>query len=413
MKLTTANIRTLTLPAGKREAIFFDADIPGFGLRLREGGSRSFVFQYRVGTKQRRIVLGKVSASDIGKVRDTAKDLHAKVRLGGDPAGDRAENRAKATETFEAVAATYLTHQRINLRPRSYVDIERHLLKHAKALHGLQLAKIERRDIAACITAVAKNSGPVTGNRVRTSLSGFFSWAIRAGLVDANPVSNTNRHEEKSRDRVLSPAELRLIWNALRVDHYGAILKLLALTAQRPGEIAGLRWSEIDLEKSIIVLPGERTKNHRTHVVPLSLAAQVILKAQPRRATRAGKLRDLIFGLGEQAFSGWSNSKERLDATILEEQRKQDPNAKPLPHWTPHDLRRSAATHMANELDIEPHIIEAVLNHISGHKSGVAGIYNRAPYERHKRAALDRWAEYLLALVEGRDSNVTPLRREA
>lgn len=405
MKLTSKNVKSEPLPAGKSEAIFFDDDLPGFGVRVREGGSRSFVFQYKIGAKQRRIALGSVAAIDISKARDTAKDLYARVRLGEDPAGDKAEAKSKAAETFEATAPLYLAHQRAKLRPRSYIDLERNLLTHAKVLHGLQLAKIERRDIAAVIATVAKNSGDVTSNRVRTSLSSFFSWAIGEGLAEQNPVVGTNRKEEKTRERVLSADELPAIWSVLGQDQFSAIIKLLALTGQRAGEVAGMRWSEVDLTARFWLLPGDRTKNHRPHSVPLSDAAHAIVATQPRRTTADGKLRDLIFGNGEGPFSGWSNSKDELDARITEA------TGAPLPHWTVHDLRRSFATHAAQALQIQPHVIEAVLNHVSGFRAGVAGIYNRATYDPEKRIALDRWADQLFAWVEGSESNVTTLQR--
>jgi integrase len=396
MKLTVRNTAGLKLPRGKTDHIEFDDDVPGFGIRIRESGSRSFVFQYKVGKQQRRIALGAVSAVDIGKARQTAKDLYARVRLGQDPAGDKADAKVKAAETFAAVAARFLEYQRPRLRPRSYPDVERHLLSHAKALHGMQLAKIERRDIATVIAGVAENSGLTTGNRVRTTLSTFFSWAMMHGLIEGNPVIGTMRNRERSRDRVLTPAELRAIWTSLEDDHFGSIIKLLALTGQRASEIAALRWSEI--HDNTIALPSDRTKNHRAHVVPLSRIALAIIEAQPKRANR-----DLIFGVAEGPFSGWSNSKEKLDARIKET------TGKALPHWTPHDLRRTAATQMA-ELGIQPHVIEATLNHVSGHRAGVAGIYNRASYEREKTVALDLWADHLMAIVEGRPSNVVTMR---
>ncbi|MGH6672344.1 MAG: tyrosine-type recombinase/integrase [Xanthobacteraceae bacterium] len=418
MKLTKDAVRAQTLPAGKSEAIFFDDDLPGFGLRLRERGSRSFVFQYKLGAKQRRMALGAATALNLGAVRKTAEKLYARVKLGEDPASDKAEAQAKAVHTFKAAADVYLEQQRARLRERTYPDLERHLLKHAKTLHELQLGKIARSDIAAVITSVTKNSGQVTANRVRTSLSGFFTWAMEQGTVDTNPVIGTARHKEQSRDRVLTPAELRAIWNALGSDDFGTIIKLLALTGQRAAEIAGLRWSEI--HDGAIVLPGDRTKNHRPHIVPLSDAAAAIVAEQPKRINR-----DLIFGRGVNPFSGWSNCKERLDARIAEAKAQ-------IPHWTPHDLRRTFATYSggglpehqlkklpprereaASGLEIEPHVIEAVLNHVSGHKSGVAGIYNRSTYARDKKVALDKWAERLIAIVEDRVSNITRLRREA
>ncbi len=418
MKLTATTVRTQSLPPGKSEAIFFDDDLPGFGLRLRERGSRSFVFQYKLGAKQRRMALGAATALKLAGVRKTAEQLYARVKLGEDPASDKAEAQAKAVHTLKAAADKYLEQCRARLRERTYPDLKRHLLKHARPLHELQLGKIARGDVASVIASVTKNSGAVTANRVRTSLSGFFTWAMEQGIVDMNPVIGTARHKEQSRERVLTPEELRTIWKALGSDDFGAIIKLLALTGQRAGEIAGLRWSEI--ADDTIVLPGERTKNHRPHIVPLSEPAAAIIAAQPRRGER-----DLIFGRGAKPFSGWSNCKERLDAKIAAA-------AKTIPHWTPHDLRRTFATYAtgglpehqlkklaprdreaASGLDLLPHVIEAVLNHVSGHKSGVAGIYNRSTYAREKKIALDRWAEHLMAIVENRTSNVTPLRREA
>jgi integrase len=397
MKLTASTIRLLSL-AGKTEAIFFDDDVPGFGVRVREGGSRTFVFQYKLGAKQRRLALGLVSAIDIAKARDNAKNLYARVRLGEDPAGDKAATKAKAHRTFEAVAEDYLDYQKEDIRERTYAGVAHHLRKHARPLHRLHLEKISRADIATCIGGVRRNSGSVTGNRVRATLSAFFGWAVAEGLVDANPVLGTNRTEEKPRERVLSPAELRVIWRSCRsADHFGAIVKLLMLTGQRAGEIGGLRRSE--LKGDLIALPGERTKNARPHTVPLSTAARAILASIEERAGR-----DLIFGFGDGPFSGWSKAKNTLDAAIKEA------TGAELPHWTLHDLRRSFATHAA-EIGIQPHIIEVILNHISGHRAGVAGVYNRALYEPEKRQALDRWADTLLSWVEGQQSKVVPLRQ--
>src|SRR5262249_38663222 len=119
-----------------------------------------------------------------------------------------------------------------------------------------------------------------------------------------------------------------------------------------------------------------------------------------------GQPRKFIFGVGKGPFSGWSKSKEQLDERIAEAN-----GGKPLEHWTHHDLRRSFVTHAAERGIIQPHIIESIINHISGHKGGVAGIYNKATYQPERRAGLIKWAEQLLAWVEGRESNVTTLRR--
>ena len=216
---------------------------------------------------------------------------------------------------------------------------------------------------------------------------------------------------------MLTPAELRLIWNALDHDQHGACIKLLALTGQRLNEIGSLRWSEI--HDGEIILPPERTKNGRDHVVPLSEAAAAIIAQQPM-------VDDLIFGHGDRGFTNWSNNKIRLDQRITKAN-----DGKPIPHWTPHDLRRTFATYAggglpehqlkklpvrdreaAGGLGIQPHVVEAVLNHVSGTRGGVAGVYNRSTYAAEKKAALDVWADRLLAIVSNRKSNVTPLKRD-
>jgi integrase len=401
MKLTTTNIQSQKLPVGKRDLIIFDEEIPGFGLRLREGGFRGLVFQYNNGSGTKRIAMGSVDSINLAKAREDAKDYYARVRLGQDPAADLRDAKVKRAETFEASAKLFLDRQRARLRPRSYVDVERHIDVLAKPLHGMELAKIERRHIAARLTETEQSSGAITANRLRASLSSFFTWAIGSGLINSNPVTGTNRNQENSRDRVLSGKELRAIWRAVPDNHYGAVVKLLMLTGQRAGEIAGLQWSEV--AGAEISLPAERTKNHRPHKIPLSEPAVAIIAAQPRRTASDGKPRDLVFGSGEGPFSGWSKAKEQLDTRIAEM------IGQPLAPWRIHDLRRSFATHAA-EIGVQPHIVETILNHVSGHKAGVQGVYNRALYGPEKRAAMDRWADQLLAWVEERESNVTPLR---
>jgi integrase len=397
MKLTDKTIADLKLAKSKREAIHYDDDLPGFGLRLRAGGSVRWVFTYRIGVRDRRITLGSPAALSAARARAIASELHAKVRLGGDPAGEKLEGRARVAETMDATLRSYLAHKRTVVRASSYTGIERHLVKHCRRLHGLQLAKIDRRAVAATVTAIASKSGPVEANRVRASLSAFFAWCIREGLLDHNPVAGTGRRPERSRERMLDDGELKAIWSATSDGtDYSAIVRLLLLTGARANEIAGLSWSEVLEDR--IVLPPARTKNARTHVIPLSVPSRQILDGQERRADR-----DFIFGRHrDRGFSGWSACKILLEARIKA-------NGAAITDWTPHDLRRTAATRMA-EIGIVPHIIEAVLNHVSGHKHGVAGIYNRATYEREKRQALAIWADHLLAVAEGRKHKVVPLR---
>jgi integrase len=365
--------------------VFWDDDIAGFGLRIRKGGTRTWIYRYRIGTRQRSIALGDAKAVPLTLARTNAGQLQAKVRLGGDPALDKETARVQADNAVGPLINQYLIDRQADWRPNSLRQVKLHLLHHAKRLHKLPISAVSQRDMSSLLADIAKEH-PVTANRVRSSLAKFFSWVIRAGiqLPAGNVASFTEPKKEKSRERVLTDAEIRAVWRACGNDDHGAILRLLLLTGQREAEIGGLRWDEVFGDR--IVLPGERTKNKRPHVVPLSAPAQAILNG----LRIVG--RTLVFGLTDsRGFQGWAIAKRRLDKRIAN-------GGAPLPPWVVHDLRRTVATKMA-ELGVQPHIVEAVLNHVSGHKAGVAGVYNRAAYAEEKREALNLWAEHVLEVA--------------
>jgi integrase len=372
MRLTTAAVEGLELDTGVADKIVFDDDVPGFGVRVRASGARTWIFQYKIGGKTRRLVLGQVSAIKLAKARDIAGELHAKVRLGGDPASEKREKVQRALHTFVNLVERFLEQYRA--RPRTRGEVERYLRKYAAPLHPMPVGAISLRDVADLLAKIDKASGAVTANRVRATLSACFSWGMREGLAPSNPVANTNKREEQPRDRVLANGELKRIWNAASDDTYGTIIKLLILTGQRRGEIAQLRWSEVYFAAGVVSFPAERTKNKRPHVIPLPPTARALLEKRPR----AG---DAVFKL-----TAWSLHKDLLD------------KRSGVTGWTVHDLRRTTATGMA-DIGIQPHIIEAVLNHVSGHRGGVAGIYNRANYAAEKAAALARWDEHVASII--------------
>jgi integrase len=395
MRLTAKAIHALHLPRGVADKVFFDDDLPGFGLRLRASGAKTWLVQYAIAGKTRRLTLGAAHVLDPGKAREAAKDALAKVRLGGDPANDKQTTRAAAANTVGSLLPIFLARQKAKLKPRSYEETERHLLGHSSALHARPVSAVERSEVAALLATLGEERGPAAANRTRASLSALFTWAAREGFCDANPVSYTNKQVERgARARVLADSELASIWYALGDDHYSAILRLLILLGGRREEVGALRWSEIDPDAAIITLPAERTKSRKPHLVPLPPAALAIIRAQPQRVDAAGRPRDLIFGNGDGGFQGWSNAKGELDARLAE-------GGVSLPHWTLHDFRRTLSTVLHERLGVAPHIVEAVLGHVS---AGVAGVYNRASYRAEKRRALERWADFVLALVGEEDA---------
>jgi integrase len=396
MKLTKANTEQLALPPGSRDKIFFDDELRGFGLRLRDGGKRSWIAQYRVGAKQRRVTIGTVETLDPATARQRAKEVLAKVQLGHDPQIEKTERRAQASVTVGAMAERYLAERAAKrLKPRSYEEVARHLKKHWATLAEAPVRRVTRADVAIQLGHIARDSGPFASNRARAALSAFFSWAIGEGLVDATPVLGTNKAtEEISRDRVLTSVELGAIWKETGEGDYAAIVRLLILTGQRREEVGGILWSEINTKAAVWAIGAERT-------VPLSTPALSLLSGLERRTGR-----DLVFGAGDGAFQGWSNAKGALDKRVSDHLAKDEQpppkvNRPQLKPWRLHDIRRTVAIGLA-DLGVQPDVIEAVLNHVSGHKAGVAGVYNRASYAAEKRAALTLWGNHVMSLVEER-----------
>jgi integrase len=196
--------------------------------------------------------------------------------------------------------------------------------------------------------------------------------------------------ENSSRERVLEDDEILDVWNACREDHYGRIVKLLLLTGQRKGEVAGMTESELDELERLWTISGERTKNRAAHKVPLSDAAFAIIESQVRVVGR-----DLLFGDGAGPFSGWSRCKARIDRRIAEARKVA--GRKPMKPWVLHDLRRTVRTRLG-KLGVTPHISEAVLNHLP---ATLVQTYDRHDYMQEKRAALETWASHLETIISG------------
>jgi len=379
MRFTRQAVADLTIPEGKPYQIVWDEALPGFGVRINPT-NKVWVVQYRAAGKSRRETIGRVDAVTLDDARKRARASLARAHLGADPQAQKAEERARAAVTLGAVSTRYLKDAERRLRLRTYEEAERYLNKHWKPLGGLALHKIRRADVAARLGEIAEQHGLFAANRGRAVLSAMFAWAIGEGLADSNPVIGTNKATEYvSRDHVLRDAELAAIWNACRDDDYGRIVRLLILTAQRRDEVGAIAWGELDLQSALWSVPKERTKNGLPHDVPLSSAALEVLHPVPERAGRS-----LVFGEGKGGFQGWSKAKAALDKRISETGVKVRP-------WRLHDIRRTVATRLG-DLGTLPHVVEAILNHVSGHKAGVAGVYNRATYAKEKREALDAWA---------------------
>jgi integrase len=268
--------------------------------------------------------------------------------------------------------------------------------------------------VIALLDAIVDKGTPIAANRTLAAITKFFNWSLDRSIIETSPCIRVARpSEEKSRDRVLTDDELRLIWTAATRKGwpFGSLVQTLMLTAQRRTEVGDMRWGELK-DRGLWTIPGNRTKNGAEHDVPLSPAAQAVLSSAPRIAGS-----EFVFTtMGARPVSGYSQAKERLDGLVLELARQEameagrDAAAITGASWRLHDLRRTAASGMAR-MGVPVHVIEAVLNHRSGAISGVAAIYNRHSYLPEKRHALEAWAAHVTGLVNGPvTSNVVQLR---
>lgn len=382
MRLTNQSVAALKVPEGKDYILVFDDDLAGFGMKANAGGSRVWVVQYRNAVGQtKRETLGKVGLLSATDARRAAAERLARVRLGADPSAEREAERKRAAVTVLSKIEAYLDDLKPRVRAKGLGESTYYLQKAWAPLHRTPVDAVTRAQVAERLGEISKGSGPHAANRARTTLSSFFTWLIAVGAAESNPVVGTRKPiKEERRQRVLRPEEIQAILRALPEGDFGRIVRLLLLSAQRRDEVAEMTWAEIDLAAGIWHLPEERTKNSLPHDVPLSHAALSILVDAPRIEGR-----DLVFGSGVGGFQGFTRAKAALD------------KASGVIGWRLHDLRRTAATGMGN-LGILPHVVEAVLNHISGTKAGVAGVYNYALYNPEKRAALDLWARHLAGL---------------
>jgi integrase len=364
-KITLAKLNGL-------EGWLWDEKVCGFGVRKQKRGIFYYVRCQQNGSQVMRSIGRHGAPWTPDTARAKALELLGTLASGADPFAQSLKG-----ETFGAEIERYLARRKGSLKPRSLNAVERHLRQYSTPLHKLPLADIDRRTIAVLLGQVETDCGAVSRNRLRSSLSAFWAWAIAEGLCEQSPVTGTMKAEVgASRDRVLTDDELRKLWHALSDNRFSEIVRLLLLTACRRNEVGNLTWDEIDLKRKLIVLPPDRTKNGRGLELPLSTQALAVIERTPRRNTTPFLFSDA------NGYKGWDQDKMRLDARLG------------IAPWRLHDLRRTAATGMA-ELGVQPWYVEAVLNHQSGHKSGVAGTYNRAKYAADMRDALQRWADHI------------------
>lgn len=381
--LNDLTIRKLAAPASG-VAQYPDGNIPGFGVRVTASGVRSFYLAYRHHGKNRRLNLGRYPVTSLQKARGKAYAALSELEDGRDPG-----SHVGKSETFAgAVDAFVANHCRRHNRAGTAAETER-LLKvyFLPAWKNRKVEAITKADVMVALEPVMKRGKNGSARHAFAAIRKMLNWMVEQGMLEISPCTGMKAPGKPgSRDRVLSDDELELIWKAtVRMGlPFGPIVQLLMLTGQRRGEVVAMTWDEIDETRGLWTIPGERTKNGKSHSVPLTASALKVLAGVPRTAS------PYVFparGKPDQPYAGYSKGKRELDAEA------------DLHDWTLHDLRRTAATGMAR-LGVAPHVVERVLNHVSGTFAGVAGVYNRFRYEVEMRAALELWERHLLGLTE-------------
>ena len=366
MRLTDLQLQRLKPPA-RGQKTYFDNLQKGFGIRVSVGGSKTFVLMH--GKTRKLESIGRYPDLALADARKKAKERLGEVVR---HAGDQHHSIA-----FSDARERFLEDVKMRTKTSTHTEYKRLLEKHfnfTKPLHA-----VSRSEIMEVIERL--NSIPGTASHAFMALKALMNWAVSRGLIPANNLPRM-RFPVQARSRVLANQELRVVWERAEDigQPYGAIIKLLILTGQRRGEIAGLRRSWI--KDGWITYPQGFTKNKREHRVPLGRLAQAIIDGLPSD-------NDLLFpARGKEAspFNGWSKSKAHFDKPLG------------LSDYTIHDLRRTYSSQLA-ALGTPIHVTEKLLNHVSGALSGVAGVYNRYSYAAEMRTAVEAYEAHMLKLA--------------
>jgi integrase len=385
---------------GAQRTDYFDTVVTGLVLRVSASSRVWYHFYTRPGTDKRaRRSLGKYPDMTLAQARQAAREARAEVGEGKDPA---AEKRAlEAALTVRDLVENYIARQAS--QRRSSKEIARRLRRNVSAVIGhIRLSELHKRDITRSIDAVKDRGAHVESNRVFEDLRAMLRWARGRGDLDSNITEGMRRPTETTeRDRVLTPDEIATLWLTLPAaamqESTRRVLRLLLLTGQRNGEVCGMTREELDLERALWTIPAARSKNGREHVVPLSGMALEIIREQlsdvDALAERMGREPPAHVFPAPGQRAGMTNA--AISKAVLRN------GHLGLDAWVPHDLRRTAASSMA-ELGVPPFNIAHVLNHTSVTKGSVTqAVYNRYDYAREKREALNVWADRLAGIVGG------------
>jgi integrase len=383
----TARMVANLKPAAKP---FYVVDTTRLVLRVATNGSKTWSVRYWHGDGQRRLTLGAYPVLSLADARLRAKNALKLVEDGADPAELKRERRD--ADTVGDFAPIYIEKWAQPKKKSWKIDQMRLNIDVLPAWKRKLMRDVTRRDVEDLLDSIAKRPAPIVANRVRSLLHKMFAFAVKKEVVTSNPVTNTDRREEHSRDRVLTPDEIRTFWtacDALPLE-MGAAFKLRLIAAQRGGEVFAMRWQDVDLESGWWTIPASGSKNGLAHRVPLSAPAIDLLTALHVKAQQQTKPSIYVF----RNARGKRQQAEAV-ATFA------------IADFKGHDLRRTAASLMASD-GVNEWVIGKILNHKD---KGVTKIYVRHSYDNEKRIALDAWARTLTGIIEQKSGDVLAFAR--
>lgn len=394
---TDAYVNSLR-PAEKRYEL---SEPSGLRIRVSKGGSKSWVYMYRVGKRLRRMTLGKYPSTSLSEARIKAVEAQISRDKGHDPAAEKKLQRKRMSDvnTVRELADEFIERY-AKPNKKSWKEDRRLLDKEVLPILGdLPVHDVRRGDIVSLLEDIAIRA-PIISNLTLATTRKMFNWAIEREIVEINPCWQVSRKGKTNRrERVLSKDEIKTVWHALELEsnevhdnHAGhwpgkqvrLALKLALVTGQRRGEVSLIAIDEIDLEMGWWVIPAERAKNGYAHRVPLSDLAQEIIVELIEFAGTSKWLIPSPRGDGPIHPNALTRATARIRKSL------------DLKHWFTHDLRRTAASQMAS-LGIYRLIISRILNHVD---NSVTAVYDRHGYDDEKKEALDLWAEMLREITE-------------
>ena len=375
IRLTKSAIDALSAPTA--DAVYWDAALPGFGVKVTPKGRKVFIVLYRTGgagSKLRKYTIGPYGRVTFHQARIAAQKVFAAKLEGRDPAAEKREaTRRVVADRVEDLLEMYIV-QHLS-QNRSVGEISRLLRRETKPWGGRSIHAISKRDVIDVVSAIEQRGTPAAANKALKSIKAFLNWCVGRAVLDQSPAEGVPLPaREIARDRILEDGELgRVILAARQVgEPYGGIVELLALTGQRREEVAQMRWEEVDLAKLSWTIPKSRTKNSKAHAVHLSNQSLAVLKS----ANKQGPY--VLSRVGTKPFQEFSKAKRELD------------RLSGVTGWRLHDLRRTCVSGMAR-LGVAPHVADKILNHQSGTISGVAAVYQRHEFLAERQKALILW----------------------